>query len=104
MICLESSASSGMSCKDWRSDWAAEAKLSCSFLAKASRRASSLAESRLAVVELWPSLLVSSGASGAICWITDSLPSALAPSSPREVPPSMPPEPLVVDEMLAGAK
>jgi hypothetical protein len=35
--------------------------------------------------------------------MTDILPSALAPSSPSEVPPRMPPEPLVVDE-IAGRR
>jgi len=57
-----------------------------------------------AVSVLWPSLSTWSGASGAICWMTDILPSALAPSSPSEVPPRMPPEPLVVDEIESGAK
>ncbi len=90
-----------MFCIAWRSDWAA--------LAKAASSAFSWASCWAVGPPVWllllcPTSLLSGGAGGARASITALEPAALDPSSLSEVPPRMPPEPLVVSETLAGAK
>ena len=98
MICLESSASSGMSCIAWRSDCAALVSAASSALASVPCAPSWL------VVWLWPASVTSCGASGASCWMTSFEPVLFDPSELSDAPPRMPPEPLVVSETEAGAK
>ena len=93
-----------MSCKAWRSDWAALWK------AWSSRRSSAFSMAACwAVLASWglpsPRPVWPAGwLSGAIWSITVIEPLLLTPASPRAVPPRMPPEPLVDCETLAGAK
>jgi hypothetical protein len=105
MMFLESSASSGIDCSAWRSDWAAEAKAASSRWRTASRSAwvdASSTESPLPASLLSPSFgLREEGASSSI---TSDEPALLEPSLPRAEPPRMPPAPEVVSETLAGAK
>ncbi len=86
------------------SEGAAEAKAACSRWSTASRRASVEASRAISLAaSVWvPSLGLRD--SGAISSTIDCDPAAIAPSSPKAVPPRMPPEPEVLSDTLAGAK